>query len=35
MNPEGRNIEWIGLDSLLPGDSDSRHSRIASRYLAP
>ncbi|MBQ7869920.1 MAG: family 78 glycoside hydrolase catalytic domain [Prevotella sp.] len=33
MNPEGRNIEWIGLDSLLPGDSDSRHSRIASRYL--
>ncbi len=24
---------WIGLDSLLPGDSDSRHSRIASRYL--
>lgn len=25
--------DWIGLDSLLPGDSDSRHSRIASRYL--
>ena len=33
MNPAGHNIEWIGLDSLLPGDSDSRHSRIASRYL--
>ncbi len=24
---------WIGLDSLLPGESDSRHSRIATRYL--
>ena len=24
---------WIGLDSLLPDESDSRHSRIASRYL--
>ncbi len=24
---------WIGLDSLLPGESDQRHSRIASRYL--
>ncbi len=24
---------WIGLDSLLHGESDSRHSRIASRYL--
>lgn len=24
---------WIGLDSLMAGDSDQRHSRIASRYL--
>ena len=25
--------EWIGLDSLLPGESDGRHSRISCRYL--
>lgn len=33
MNPEGRGISWIGLDSLMPSDRCCHHSRIASRYL--
>lgn len=25
--------DWIGLDSLMPGEEESGHSRLASRYL--
>ncbi len=25
--------EWIGIDSLLAGESDQKHSRVAARYL--
>lgn len=33
LNPDNWQGRWIGLDSLMPWDSDKRHSRISSRYL--
>lgn len=33
MDPANWQGHWIGLDSLMPWDSDSRHSRLSSRYL--
>lgn len=33
MGEEQWSGQWIGLDSLVSGDSQTRHSRVASRYL--
>lgn len=33
LRPDNWQGRWIGLDSLMPWDSDRRHSRISSRYL--
>lgn len=33
MDPSGQGAIWIGLDSLMDGDSQTRHSRLRARYL--
>lgn len=33
MESAGVGAEWIGLDTIQPGDSQQRHSRLRARYL--